>query len=241
MVAVFINSIAVIVGSCIGLLVKKRISGHFRSVVFSASGLVTLIIGISMALGTQSYLIMIFSVALGGMCGYALRIEDHILSLGDKFQKHPVESVSTEEEGKQGFGFGFLTASVLFCSGAMAVVGSIDVGVRGDYSLIMLKSVMDGAMAIILAAAYGSGVMASAISIFVYQGFFTVAGSWLEPLMGEKGIAELAAVGGVLLLMIGFNLLEIKKFKTGNFLPALILAPIFTAVSPWLSGLFGLS
>lgn len=241
MVAVIINSIAVILGSCVGLLLKKGISAHFRSVVFSAAGLVTLVIGLSMALGTQSYLVMIFSVALGGMCGYALRIEDHILALGDRFQKKNDGEEASEEGTGRSFGFGFLTASVLFCSGAMAVVGSIDAGVRGDYSLILVKSVMDGAMAIILAAAYGAGVMASSVSIFVYQSFFTLAGSWLEPLMGESGINELAAVGGVLLLMIGFNLLEIKKFKTGNFLPALVLAPILAALSPWLGGLFGLS
>lgn len=164
------------------------------------------------------------------------------MALGNRFEnREHAASPSPEGRKEKNFGLGFLTASVLFCSGAMAVVGSIDAGVRGDYSLILIKSVMDGAMSIVLAAAYGPGVMASVAAIFLYQGFFTVTGRWLEPFLGEQGIGSLSAVGGILLLMIGFNLLEMKKFKTGNFLPALIFAPLFTALSPFFMGLTGLA
>ena len=125
------------------------------------------------------------------------------------------------------FAVGFLNSSVLFCSGAMAIVGSISAGTVGDYNLIFIKSVMDGSMAIIFAAAYGPGVLASALSVLVYQGFFTLMGATISPLLKESGLNELSAVGGILLIMIACNLIGIKQFKTGNFLPALILAPVF--------------
>jgi len=102
----------------------------------------------------------------------------------------------------------------------------------------MIKSIMDGAMAVIFASVYGPGVIASALFVLVYQGFFTLAGGWIEPILGERGIGELGAVGGVLLLMIGFNLLNIRKTKTGNFLPAMILAPIFAILTPSVAALF---
>ena len=121
---------------------------------------------------------------------------------------------------------GFLSSSLLFCSGAMSVVGSISAGTSGDYELILIKSVMDGFMAIVLAAAYGKGVFLSALTILLYQGFFTLAGSWLSPALGEEGIAIISAAGGYLLIMLALSLLGLKKIKTGNFLPALVFAPI---------------
>ncbi|MCK9547684.1 MAG: DUF554 domain-containing protein, partial [Sphaerochaeta sp.] len=131
-------------------------------------------------------------------------------------------------------------ASLLFCSGAMTVVGSIQAGTVGDYRLIMIKAIMDGAMAIIFTSAYGIGVMASALFILVYQGFFTLAGGIIAPALGEGGINELAAVGGMLLLMIGFNLLDIRRTKTGNFLPAMIVAPLLAMASPLFTRLFSM-
>jgi hypothetical protein len=114
----------------------------------------------------------------------------------------------------------------------MTVVGSIQAGTVGDYQLILVKSIMDGCMAIIFSAAYGPGVMASALFVLLYQGFFTLAGGAIAPVLGEAGITELAAVGGVLLMMIGFGLLDIRKSKTGNFLPAMIIAPLLALASP---------
>jgi uncharacterized membrane protein YqgA involved in biofilm formation len=153
--------------------------------------------------------------------GYLLKIEDRVLSLGDKLRK------ATHGDNQNGnFAQGFLTASVLFCSGAMSVVGSIQAGTTGEMTTILIKSVMDGCMAVVFASVYGIGVMFSFLCILVYQGFFTLAGGWLQPLLGEVGINELSAEGGVLLLMIGLGLLNIRKFKTGNFIPALIFAPV---------------
>ncbi|MFA6840086.1 MAG: DUF554 domain-containing protein [Sphaerochaetaceae bacterium] len=248
MFATYFNCIAVIIGSLLGLLLRSRIRDEFKSVVMSSSGLVTLVIGMSMALGTNSYLILIFSVVIGGFVGYALHIEDGILRLGDWMDRRTsrVSSPASDNvhseavaavSGGSNFAKGFLDASLLFCSGAMSVVGSIQAGTVGDYELIMVKSIMDGCMAIIFAAAYGPGVIASALFILIYQGFFTLAGGWLAPVLGDSGIAELSAVGGILLLMIGLGLTGIKEFKTGNFLPAMVVAPLLAWIAPYLSAL----
>lgn len=236
MFATYINCLTVILGSLLGLLVKNRLKDSYKQVVFTSSGLVTLVIGISMALQTGSFLILIFSTILGGFIGYALSIEDAVLTLGTWMESR-LGRKGRDEEAAKNFALGFLNASLLFCSGAMTVVGSIQAGTTGDYQLLLVKSVMDGCMAIIFTAVYGPGVMASALVILVYQGFFTLAGGFISPILGESGINELSAVGGVLLMMIGFGLLDIRKSKTGNFLPAMVVAPLLAMLAPYLVAL----
>lgn len=225
MLAVFINCATVIVGSLIGLLVGKHLKDSFKEIVFACSGLITLVMGIQMAMQSSNFLVLLLALLIGGALGYLLKIEDRVLSLGDKLGK--ISGNKDEQAGTQNFAKGFLTASVLFCSGAMSVVGSIQAGTTGEMTTILIKSVMDGCMAVVFASVYGIGVMFSFLFILLYQGFFTLAGGWLEPLLGEIGINELSAEGGVLLLMIGFGLLKIREFKTANFLPALVFAPVF--------------
>ncbi len=234
MIAIYINAGAVVIGSLLGLLIGKRLKEDFKQVVFASSGLITIILGIKMASESNSFLVLLFAIVAGGFVGYLLKIEDAILSLGDWMEK--VTSKNRDQKGAEGslFARGFLTASVLFCSGAMSVVGSIEAGTQGDYTLILIKSVMDGSMAIVFGAIYGPGVIASALVILVYQGFFVLAGGWLGPLMGEAGLAELSAAGGILLIMIALGLIDVKRFKTGNFLPALLLAPIFSKLGQFL-------
>lgn len=226
MIAVFINCACVIVGSLIGLLIGKKLSEDFKTVVFSCSGLITFVMGIQMALGSTNFLILLIAMLVGGFVGYALKIEEGVLNLGSKLEK----ITSKNSSNNSNFAKGFMNASVLFCSGAMAVVGSIQAGTTGDMQTILIKSVMDGCMAVIFTAIYGIGVMFSFLSILVYQGFFTLAGSFLEPILGTVGIAELSAAGGILLLMIGLGLIKVKEFKTANFIPALIFAPVFAVL-----------
>jgi uncharacterized membrane protein YqgA involved in biofilm formation len=197
----------------LGLLIGSKLSEQFKEVVFASAGLVTLVIGIKMALETGSFLILLFSMVLGGLIGYIIGIEKGILKAGSWIEKLSFRRNSNKETGETGslFAVGFL----------------ISAGTVGDYNLIFIKSVMDGSMAIIFAAAYGPGVLASALSVLVYQGFFTIMGATISPLLKESGLNELSAVGGILLIMIACNLIGIKQFKTGNFLPALILAPAF--------------
>ena len=226
MLAVFINCATVILGSIIGLLVGKHLKESFKEIVFSCAGLVTLVMGVGMALESSNKLVMLLALLVGGAIGYLLKIEDGILSLGDRLG-NLTRKDENGESTSHNFGKGFLAASVLFCSGAMSVVGSIQAGTTGEMQTILIKSVMDGCMAVVFASVYGVGVMFSSLFILVYQGFFTLAGGWLEPVLGTVGITELSAEGGILLLMIGFGLLKIKEFKTANFLPALVFAPVF--------------
>ncbi len=227
MIATIINCITVLLGSLIGLFIKNHISKDFKHIVASSAGLITLLIGISMGLETDSYIVLLFAIIIGGLIGYILKIDDRIYNLGNTLEKKTVN----KGEGDS-FARGFLNASVLFCSGAMSVLGPIQAGTAQDYQLLLIKSFLDGSMAIIFAATYGIGVMFSILVIFIYQGFFTVLGSLISPILGDAGLNELSAVGGVMILMIAFNLLDIKKFKTANYLPSLILAPILIKIVP---------
>lgn len=217
MTATIINAIAVLCGTIIGLILKKNISSSFKNIVMLSSGVVTLVLGLQMAFEVPSAIAVLFSLLLGGFTGFALKIEDRIMALGN---------IIGGSEGGSDFGKGFLNASLLFCTGSMSIVGAIEAGTTGDYELILIKSMMDGFMAIVFAASYGKGVGASVITIIVYQGFFTLLGGWIEPVLGEAGIAAMSASGGFLLIFLALGLLGIKQIQTGNFLPALVLAPV---------------
>jgi uncharacterized membrane protein YqgA involved in biofilm formation len=186
-----------------------------------------------MALKTNSALVLLFALLIGGIIGTALKIDYGIFHLGEMLENR---TKGTSKEGST-FAAGFLNASVLFCFGTMTVLGSIQAGLNQDYSLLLLKSALDGSMAIVLAATYGSGVMASALFILVFQGAITLFSSFLAPFLTNAGIVELSAVGGVMIMMISFNLLRIKEIKTANYSPAIILAPIFIAIQPYIANL----
>lgn len=268
MIATYVNCIAVIAGALIGLMLRSKVSEKFKEIVMASSGLVTIVLGIKMAVESANAVSLILSMMVGGGIGYALRIEEGVLAVGEKLERlaqsdrkarrvetaseaeaagvlnegavfsdgnglgaagRPDAEHSTDAGGKTErgsmFAQGFMSASILFCSGAMTVVGSIQAGTAGEYQTLLVKSIMDGCMAIVFGAAYGIGVAFSSLFILVYQGFFTLAGGWIEPLIGEAGINELAAAGGILLMMIGLGLLGLRRFKTANFLPSLALAP----------------
>ncbi|MGM0431444.1 MAG: DUF554 domain-containing protein [Spirochaetota bacterium] len=249
MIATYINCLTVLIGSIVGLVFRTRIREDFRSVIFASAGIISLLVGLNMALATSSYLMILIAIAVGGMIGYLLDLEGAILRLGDSFErltsrkkrednKLKLETEKALEVDSRSFAKGFLDASILFCAGAMTIVGAIEAGTQGNYELILLKSIMDGFMAIMFTAAYGIGVAFSIITILVYQGGITLGSGWLAPRIGELGLNELSAVGGVLVLMIGFNLLRVKEFKTANFLPALVIILVLTSITPWVSGVY---
>jgi uncharacterized membrane protein YqgA involved in biofilm formation len=132
------------------------------------------------------------------------------------------------------FAEGFLTASVLYCVGAMAIIGSFEAGTTGNNKVIFIKSVLDGFLYIILAGRYGLGVLFSALSVAAYQGALVLLSRWIAPWVGPLALTEISGVGGVMVMMIGFNLLEVKKIKTGNFLPALIVVWAISLADPWI-------
>jgi len=234
MIATFINCITVILGSLLGLLIRSHINKEFQDTVETSAGFVTLIIGIDMALKTGSAIVLLFARNIGGIIGTYLKIEDRIYGIGERLDIKQSGSGADESS----FAKGFLNSSVLFCFGAMTILGSIQAGVNHDYDLLLLKSGLDGSMSIVLAATYGLGVMASSLFILVFQGTITLLSSSISHLLSSDGINEISAIGGVMILMIGFNLLKIKSIKVANFFPSIILAPIFISLVPHISKIF---
>ncbi len=229
MIATFVNAAAVVIGSLLGLVLNRRIGEPIKELLYSGIGVITLVIGMSMALEMQRVLYLALAVVTGGILGMWWGVEDGILRLGtmlrDRFQRS-----STGSE----FAYGFLSASVLFCVGAMSIVGSFRAGVDADYQLILTKSVMDGFMAILITASMGLGVAFSALVILVYQGGLTLIASSISPWVSPLMLSEITGVGGVLILMIGVNLLNLRHIKTADFIPAILVVILFVLVDPWI-------
>jgi len=224
MLAVFVNCAAVIAGTLLGLLFRKKIDESLSDVVTTASGVVVLVIGIQMAFKYESIIILAISVILGGIIGTKLNIDASIMALGYAIQRRFRYAGNSSESGN--FAQAFLNASVLFCIGAMAVIGSFKAGIDGDYTIIFTKSVLDGFIAIIFAASMGIGTAFSAVSILVYQGLLTLCAGFLATIISEPMLTELSAAGGALIMMIGINLLKLRQIKTANYLPAILIAPL---------------
>lgn len=221
MLATFVNCITVILGTFLGILFSRKVTEELSRVISSGAGIVTLVIGLQMALETNEIIFMVLAMILGGIIGTWIDIDGKILKIGEKL------STKFSKGSSSNFANAFLNASVLFCVGAMAIVGSFKAGTEGDYSILLTKSVLDGFMAIVFAAAMGIGTAFSAISLLVYQGLLTLLSGVIKDFVSPEMLNELSAVGGALIIMIGINLLDIKKLKTANYLPALIFTVIF--------------
>ncbi len=245
MFATLVNSGAIVLGTVLGLLLGTRLAEEYKKLVFTAVGTVALVIGFSMALETQRFLYMTLSLVIGGLIGTALGIEAWIYNIGESLKRRfggsgrRAEAAGPDagvegEESSHSFAQGFLTASVLFCVGALAIIGAFEAGAQGSYALLLTKSVMDGFMAILLTAAYGIGVGFSALSILVYQGGLTLLSGLLRPLVTPLVLSEISGVGGAMVIMIGMNLLDIRRIKTANFLPGLVVVVLLVLLDPWL-------
>lgn len=214
-----VNTATVLLGSTLGLLIGSRLSEKIKTMVLHALGLSTLLIGMQMAFKTENILFVIGSLAVGGIIGELIGLEEWLESLGE-FIKKKVKS----ESGS--FVLGFVTSSLVFCIGPMTIVGSIQDGVRGDASLLFAKSVLDGFASLIFSSTLGVGVVFSSLTVLIFQGGLTILGSKLSFLLRPEVLDELVATGGLIIVGIGFYLLGIRKIKVGNFLPALIVVVI---------------
>ncbi len=248
MIATIINAAAVILGSLAGLLFEKSVGERSKDVVYVGIGLVSLVIGISMALEGTRIIYMALSLVIGGAAGSWLRLEERIVAFGEFLKRVFLPRRAADEEASGGraaarVGEGFLNASVLFCVGAMAIIGSFRAGVEGDLELLLTKSVMDGFMAVVMTAAMGIGVIFSALTILVYQGGLTLLSAWAAPWISDLILSEITGVGGVTIMMIGVNLLGIRKIRTAEFIPALLVVALFAGLEPvvlaWAGGLIG--
>jgi len=235
-----INFCAVLIGGGLGLFLGSRLSAKLRDTIVNGLGLLTLVIGIQLALETQDILIVLASLLVGGIIGEALDIERGIEGLGQWLARTTgsAEGQATVDERRQTtaarFSQAFLTASLLFCVGPMTILGSIQDGLSGDYALLAVKSMMDGFAALALASTLGPGVLFSALTVLVYQGALTFGASWVSAILSDPMVTELTATGGVLMLALGLGLLGIKRIRTGNLLPALVVAPAIVALAGWI-------
>ena len=227
---VIVNTGTVLAGSLLGLLFKKGIPEKVSRAVMIALGLFTLYIGVDGALGTQSPLIVVASLVLGAIVGTLLDIDGAISRLGlwaeRKFKRGDGETVSIAE--------GFMTASLLFCVGAMTVNGAIEAGVKGVNTLFFTKALMDLVSSAMLASGLGFGVLLSAVFVLVFQGLLVLLAGWIAPVLTPAAIAEMTAAGSLIMVALGLNLLGVTKIKVADYLPAIVFAPVIC----WIVSLF---
>ncbi len=220
MFGTIVNTAAIIAGSLIGLMFRGGIPEKYNKTVVHAISLAVIIIGIKGAMKSDKLLIVIFSLALGSIIGELLRIEDFLESFGKKLEQRFAKDDT-------GFYKGFITSTLLFCVGSMAVVGALESGLAGDHHTLLAKSALDGIMSVILASSFGIGVMFSALSVFIYQGTITMAASLIRPFLIPEVINQMSSVGGILIMAIGINLLSDTKIRIGSMLPAIFLPLIW--------------
>ncbi len=220
MLGTLVNVLAIAAGSLIGLAFRGGIPGHYQKTVIQAIGLAVMLIGMKGALKSQDILVVIFSLAIGSITGEILRIEFRLNQLGKWLETKTVQS-----EG--GVAHGFVTASLIYCVGSMAIVGSMESGLTGNHQTLYAKSVLDGISSIIFASSLGAGVLFSAVSVGIYQGTLTLAAVLIKPFLIPQVVDQMSSVGGILIMAIGFNLLEIRKMNVGNMLPAIFMPLLY--------------
>ena len=209
-----VNAAAIIGGSTIGLLLHSRFPDRIRQIVFQGLGLCTLLIGMQMALKVENILIVIFSILIGGIVGELLDLERRFECIAGSCKR-------LVGSGNAGFVDGLITASLIFCIGAMAIIGSFDEGVRGDTTVLYTKSILDGFASVALASSYGGGVLFAFVPVLLYQGALTIFAGFFQQYFSAALIAQLTATGGLLILGIALVLLDVKRVKLSNLLPAL--------------------
>ena len=210
-----INALAILVGGTLGLLFRKRFSERIAQTTLQVLGLFTLVVGLSMAIQSSALILVLVSLASGAIFGEWINIEDRLERLGVWLEEklHITEGSPAK---------GFIYASLLFCVGSMAIVGSITDGLKGDHSILITKAMMDGIISIPFAAGMGIGVLGSSVPILLYQGSLTLLAWKLQSIFTPEMIRELTSVGGIIVMGIGINILGLQKIRVGNWIPALV-------------------
>jgi uncharacterized membrane protein YqgA involved in biofilm formation len=224
-----VNAAAIVAGGAIGLIFKKKIKESFTENINKSLGLAILIIGLNGVISnmfsvgdgkiaSSGELLLVVFLVIGTLIGELLRLEDRFTKFSDGIEK---------KMGKGGFSSGFISSTLLFCIGAMAIIGALNDGLKGDSSILFVKSALDFTTAIILGATVGFGVMFSSIPILIYQGGITLLAGLLSPLLSDAVIAEMTAAGSVLIIGLSLNMLGLTKIKVANYLPAIFLPILF--------------
>ncbi len=220
MLGTIVNTLAIIVGSLLGIVFRGGIPNKYQVTIMQAISLAVILIGLKMAFKTDAILLVIFSLVIGSIFGEFLKIEDRLENLGKRLE-------TKFAKAGNGIAKGFVVASLVYCVGSMAIVGSMESGLTGNHQTLFAKSALDGLSSIIFASTFGIGVLFSSISVFVYQGILTLTSTLMKPFLIAPVINQMSGVGGLLIMAIGFNLLEIKIIRVGNMLPAIFIPLIY--------------
>lgn len=231
MTAVIINAVLVIIGGTIGCLCKKAIPKRITDAIMTGVGLCIIAIGITGILDGKNILVAIISIVLGAVVGSLIDIDKRLTSFGDWMQNR----FKKNNDGNSTFSEGLVTASLLFCVGSMAIVGSLNAGISKDYEMLLTKSVIDFISAMMLAVSLGYGVIFSSVFVLVYQGAIVLLSELLsEPLIASGAVPELNCVGSLLIMGLGLNMIKVTKIKVANYLPALLFVPFVNMLFTWL-------
>jgi uncharacterized membrane protein YqgA involved in biofilm formation len=242
-----INVGTIVAGTGVGLLVGGRLPERARATVLNGVGLVVLALGVTEAARTHNIVFPLVSIVLGGLIGEALGIEERHASVGDRIRRRVERDVDPDADlvalegperaearpepaARSTFVEGFVAASLLFCVGPLAILGSINDGIQGDIQLLAVKSALDGLVSVIFAATLGWGVGFAALPVLVYQGLLTLGAGQADAILTDRMILEGTATGGIMVLGIGLRVLELKPVRVGSLLPALVVAPALVAV-----------
>jgi len=223
MFGTIINALAIIAGSLLGLFFRKGIADNYREIIMSGISLSVVLIGIKSALGSDNLLIVIFSIVIGALIGEFLRIEERLEQLGRFLEK----KVASKSDDSSSFARGFVTASLVFCVGSMAIVGSLESGLTGNHQTLFAKSVLDGITSIVFASAMGLGVLFSSFAVFLYQGMITLTAVFMKSYLVPETIAHMSSVGGLLIMALGLNMLKVTTIRVGNLLPGIFLPLVY--------------
>lgn len=224
MLGTLVNAGAIIAGGILGMLLQKGLPENLRKTLMAGMGLCVVLIGLKGAFGTGSEMLVILSVVIGSIIGVLLKLEQRLERVGNRLQ------VLFATRKSETFAKGFVTATLMYCVGAMAIVGSMDSGLRGDHSTLLAKSILDGVSSVILTSMMGPGVLLSAASVLVYQGAITLLAQVAAPILTERVITEMSAVGGLLVVGIGLNMIRKDHIPVGDMLPAMFMPLLLTLV-----------
>ena len=223
MFGTIVNAAAIIVGGLMGMLLQGGIKPRSKETILHGLALAVMLIGIKMALTTENALIVIGSLVLGGLIGEWLDIEGWLYGLAQKAEKR-----FGRGEGRAGQAF--VSTSLIYCVGAMAITGSLQSGLTGEHSILYAKAMLDGVSAVVFASTMGVGVVFSGFSVLLYQGTITLLAGVIAPLLTPAAITEMSATGGLLIVAIGINILELKQIRIGNLLPSMLFAAILAGL-----------
>lgn len=235
MLGTIVNTVAIIIGALLGMLLKRGLPEKMSDTLMKGLGLCTLFLGISGSLKGEDSMVLIISMVIGTLIGEVIDLEDKINRLG-QWIENKFKGKKQGKDEKVSIAEGFVTASLLFCVGAMAIVGSLQSGLQGNHEMLFNKSILDFVAAILFASSLGIGVAFSAALLFLYQGSITLLAQWIAPFLTDTVINEMTCVGSVIIIGLALNMLGITKLRVMNYVPA-IFVPIFLvplmAALPW--------